>query len=512
VTPYDFSRQTGTEAANMFGRDEEFPKEGSTIKQISFTREGSNPALYYLGREKLLDTGIFFDPEKVSLAQLDGTTVAVVQVIHGEKRITHTFDLLSTAEIEPLVTQYIERYTAEHGHAPSKKDISARSFVGASIMKDRLKSYTVTDYLDFLPKDISTGMKEEVLKLTHNYDYMTKQLRLSLAETGVHMAQLPWKDQLIIGASLTMYGNEKEAKKFLKKYGDHGLKTFSSILRGGKEMGDKILLLGEKLPEDAARVLFGTYSKIVDASAEVADIVRENLGDKATPEMLQSIKEKLLVRGKNLLEENADKVSACEGVACEDIGTKLIEELELAKTSAYAFSEVCKLLVEKGEFSFEDFKDIELAYDRSPLPEKMKEEILTMHRENTKPYPDGLREHWRGTLREGLEKENEKQLVVSVKYKGDVIAVMRVIEQEDGSWYGASFNVNPTVKGSRIGTELLKKVIDDLAKDKPFVAHCYAENPMLDTYINKFGFVISNTQEDYHGTGATVHKITLSAT
>jgi len=141
----------------------------------------------------------------------------------------------------------------------------------------------------------------------------------------------------------------------------------------------------------------------------------------------------------------------------------------------------------------------------------MIEEISTMHRENTKQYPEGLREYWRGTLRDGLLNENPAQLVVSVKYKGDVIAVMRVIEREDGSWYGASFNVNPTVKGSRIGTELLKKVIDDLAKDKPFVADCYAENPMLDTYINKFGFKISNTIDNYHDTGATVHEITLSA-
>jgi len=248
----------------------------------------------------------------------------------------------------------------------------------------------------------------------------------------------------------------------------------------------------------------------VDAASEVADIVRENLGEYATPEIIQNAKEKLLVRGKNLLEEYADKVSICEGVTCEEIGHELLEELELAKTSAFAFSEVCKILVERGEFSFEDFKDIELAYDKSPIPEKMIQEITAMHRENTKQYPEGLREYWRGTLHDGLEKENKNQLLVSVKYKGDVIACMRVVQQYDGSWYGASFNVNPTVKGSRVGTELLKKVIDDLAKDKPFVADCYAENPMLATYIEKFGFTITNTEENYHDTGAKVHEITFA--
>ncbi len=302
----------------------------------------------------------------------------------------------------------------------------------------------------------------------------------------------------------------KKIIDFAKVFGEQGIKTFLSISSGGQSMGDKILLLGEKLSPESAQSLFGTYGKIVDAASDVADIVRENLGDHATSEIIQNAKEKLLVRGKNLLEEYAEKVLTCQGVTCDDIGRELLEELELAKTSAFAFSEVCKILVDRGEFSFEDFKDIELAYSRSPLPEKMVQEIAVMHRENTKQYPEGLREYWRGTLRDGLEKENPKQMIVSVKYKGDVIAVMRVIQQENGSWYGASFNVNPTVRGSRIGTELLKKVIDELAQDAPFVADCYSENPMLQTYIEKFGFVITDTRENYHDTGATVHEITLS--
>lgn len=295
-----------------------------------------------------------------------------------------------------------------------------------------------------------------------------------------------------------------------KKIGRNAFRSFLSIEHGGQEMGEKTLLLGEKLPEKPAKVLFESYSKIVDASQEVGSLVMENLGKNATPELIEKAQEKLLIRGKNLLNDYSEKAQVCEDTECENLGKELIEELELAKTSAFAFSEVCKLMVEKGEFSFEDFRDIEIAYDRSPLPDKMIQEIKTMHRENTKQYPKGLREYWRKTLSDGLEHENPDQLVVSIKYKGDVISAMRVIQKEDGSWYGASFNVNPTVKGSKIGTELLKKVISDLAKEKPFVADCYAENPMLNTYIDKFGFQITGTDENYHNTGVKVHQITLN--
>ncbi len=298
-------------------------------------------------------------------------------------------------------------------------------------------------------------------------------------------------------------------KNFSKSYGVDGFRTFLSLEHGGKEMGDKILTLGEKLPEESGKVLFKTYGDMVDASEEVGDLLIENLGEKATPELVNQTKESLLIGGKKLLERYADKASTCEGVDCKNLGKELEEHLSLAKASVFAFSYACKTLVERGEFSFEDFKKAKLSYDKSPIPEKMREEIIAMHKENTKQYPEGLRDYWRGTLREGLEKENPKQMVVSVEYEGNVTTAMRVIEQEDGSWYGASFNVNPTVMGSRIGSELLKKVIEDLAKDKPFVADCYAENPMLKTYIEKFGFQITSTDENYQNTGVKVYKITL---
>jgi hypothetical protein len=60
VTPYDFSRQTGTEAANMFGRDEEFPKEGSTIKQIIIYSRRFKSCTLLFGEREIARYGNFF--------------------------------------------------------------------------------------------------------------------------------------------------------------------------------------------------------------------------------------------------------------------------------------------------------------------------------------------------------------------------------------------------------------------------------------------------------------------
>ena len=298
-------------------------------------------------------------------------------------------------------------------------------------------------------------------------------------------------------------------KEFSEKFKENGFRTFLSIEHGGKEMGDKILALSEKLPEDSAKILFQTYSDIVDATEEVGQILQENLKDKATPELINSSKETLLIAGKNLLEKYSKKASTCEGLDCETLGEELKERLALAKKSVFAFSYACKTLVENGQFSFEDFEKVKLSYEKSPLAEDIKNQIIEMHKENTKQYPEKLREVWRETLKDGLLNSNEKQLVVYVSYEKDIVSAMRVIEQEDGSWYGASFNVNPTVQGSKVGSELLKKVLNDLAKDKPFVADCYSKNPMLDTYLNKFGFKITKEIENYHDTGELVYEITL---
>jgi len=301
----------------------------------------------------------------------------------------------------------------------------------------------------------------------------------------------------------------KPVEKLIQTFGIAGARTFLSIEQGGKKMGNKILDLGEKLPKESAEVLFKTYGDMIDASDEVVGLLKNKLGEKVTPEIINKVKESLLLNGKNLLERYAKQAQTCEGIDCETLGQELKERLSLAKKSVFTFSYACKTLVERGKFSFEDFKKAKLSYDQSPIPEEMRAKIIAMHTENTKQYPDKLKNLWRGTLKDGLNNPDENQLIVSASYEDEVVSGMRVIKQPDGSWYGASFNVNPTVQGSRIGTELFKKVILDLAQDKPFIADCYSKNPMLETYLNKFGFKITKEIENYHDTGELVYQITL---
>ncbi|MBP9802973.1 MAG: GNAT family N-acetyltransferase [Candidatus Pacebacteria bacterium] len=359
----------------------------------------------------------------------------------------------------------------------------------------------------YLKKDsISESQINEFLNLIRT-DYpvfLEKEFNFKLSNLSI-------EEQFYFLEYMQKQTNEsvKSLKKLTKKYGRNSIKTFLSIEHGGKEMGDKILSLGEKLPKESAKILFQTYSDMIDATEEVSELLQNNLKEKATPELVNHTKESLLLGGKDLLEKYAKKINLCEGKDCESVGEELRERLSLAKKSVFAFSYACKTLVERGDFNFEDFEKAKLVYEKSPLAEDIKNQIIDMHKINTEQYPPKLRELWRGTLKNGLEKPNSKQLVVSVSFEENIVSAMRVIEQEDGSYYGASFNVNPTVQGSKVGSELLKKVLYDLAKDKPFVADCYSKNPMLDTYLNKFGFKITKEIENYENSGELVYQITL---
>lgn len=94
-----------------------------------------------------------------------------------------------------------------------------------------------------------------------------------------------------------------------------------------------------------------------------------------------------------------------------------------------------------------------------------------------------------------------------VRFKEDIAGFMRVKDIDSTTVYGASFNINPSIKGSRIGTELLKEVIREYSETKDFTADVYEKNPMLDIYTKDFGFEIVGTTENYHNTGTTVLQI-----
>jgi ribosomal protein S18 acetylase RimI-like enzyme len=286
------------------------------------------------------------------------------------------------------------------------------------------------------------------------------------------------------------------------------IEAFLSLAEGDQEISNKIILLINNLQKKTAEKLFAKYGEIVDEANNVANYVSENIKGENNQDLNNTISETLLMKGKNLLSEYGDKVKVCKKEDCASVAKELEERLKSIQASTLTFGATVKELVKRGEFNMEEFKNLSLEETTSDnIEEKDKKSMNAIAYENTRQYPDRLAEYWYGTAKEALDKKKENEEFIIVRHKSDIASFMRVQENPDGSYYGASFNVNPFIKGSRIGTELLKKVIDDYTKKGDFTAEVWADNPMLQTYIKDFGFEIDGEIDNYHDTGVKVVKI-----
>ena len=91
---------------------------------------------------------------------------------------------------------------------------------------------------------------------------------------------------------------------FCKKFGFQGLRTFLSIEHGGKEMGDKILELGEMLPEKEAGEIFKGYSKLINTALLLQQTLEKAIkkeNDSSFNQLPFQIHDALLLRAKDIL-------------------------------------------------------------------------------------------------------------------------------------------------------------------------------------------------------------------
>jgi hypothetical protein len=108
-------------------------------------------------------------------------------------------------------------------------------------------------------------------------------------------------DEVLIFLRYTKNANEKDFERILKYKKEYGVSTFLSLIHGGKEMGDKILILGEKLPKDSAEVLFAKYAELVDIANNVSVELKNTIGKDAPANFEESVRGHLLIKGKDML-------------------------------------------------------------------------------------------------------------------------------------------------------------------------------------------------------------------
>lgn len=301
--------------------------------------------------------------------------------------------------------------------------------------------------------------------------------------------------------------NMKPVEKFSQTFKESGIKTFLSIEHGGREMGDKILTLGEKLPKEVAEKVFAKYGEIVDSASEAADFVAKKLSGVNGDQYIGHIQENLLRKGKDLLTNSSERIETCTDEECEDIGKTIIEELAHLKREILLFASTFKALSDTEGVKLGDIKDttIEVTNNQSVI-QKYQTEMERIFEDNRKSYPDELKQKSLNEFKEALAHPENSEFYI-LKNVEDVVAFMRFDTLPNGNLYAGSLNSRNEIHGLAVGGALLKELLDEKAKTNTIEAVVYSKNPMLRKYTSEYKFEIAGEIPNYEGTGELFYKI-----
>ncbi len=255
-------------------------------------------------------------------------------------------------------------------------------------------------------------------------------------------------------------------------------------------MSDKIISLGEKLPEDSAKAVFEKYSEIVDATEGVYEFLRQNFKKEVDFEIVQKISESLLLRAKEMLISYHDK---------KDISEKdVLLSLERFKTEILLYADTYKELKKEGViFSLEDLDQTKITELSLEERKEMSDELWEITKTNrekfiTDPVSMKKREE---RFRHSLDDSNVEFL--TLKHKENIIAFCSLEKDKEGKYLIESLNVESQIKGSNIGGAFLPSVIKDcLEKGKEVYGYVHNGNKGTLPYYEKIGFSVSEVEKD----------------
>jgi len=324
-------------------------------------------------------------------------------------------------------------------------------------------------------------------------------------QAGVQFSNLSFPEQ---AGFMSFYLEADDATKdristFCQKFGLNGLRAFLSLDRGGRQMGESILVIGEKIDSKLANKIFSRYAELVDLTEMTEEAIIDQLGSAQgfSIESLDKIRENLLRGGKELLVKYASKIGK---EPSKDSAVKF----ERFKSGIILFASVVKELIRQPGFSVEKFVDstIEIK-DSSGLSEVEKSEMIeifiTGRGENK--YTEEMREDSIKSFRRLLD-EPGHEFVLGSTVQGEIITFVRTDRISGNQIYIGSYNRAQETKDTPLAAILARKVIERLGVQNDLIADVYEKNPAL-RYYKMLGFKQAEVVENYKGRGERYIKL-----
>lgn len=309
------------------------------------------------------------------------------------------------------------------------------------------------------------------------------------------------------------------------------IKTFLSLEQEGATMGEKIIDIGQQLPE-AADMIFQKYAELIESTDKVESGLKTLYDTSNERKYIEQIRASLVKKANNLLLEShkvlqgvvfSHEISMGEGIlnrstdssaderAHEDY--KKIEAEEINKLK-YGLAQikvdieitknVIRTLRENKELqSLAELKGFEQSVLAGPdIPEgedSIRAHMRTLYDKN---YPlEKYSKAFRIALFQGLEEafKNPESCFHFVTRGNKLIAYLRFDDigtTKDGrkKVHFGSFNVDRELQGSKIGETFLDERLEQESQDTVFEASADYLVPVSSHYIEKNGFTASGIE------------------
>lgn len=464
----------------------------------AFLSNSETSAKYYIGRENFSGKDKKINHDTVRISLLDDKTGVVIDTINGKKSILYTFPLITKEEYEKQKEKILSKRVAEN----KSTNININDYITE---KAKLKEYSISNYIT---KNINESDKDYIDKISRLSDtsYVLGNFKSFMSETGLAANNYSWREQLILADALTSVEDENKIINLGKNFGKDGMRTFLSIEQGGKEMGNKILALGERLPEDVVNKVFLKYSDIIDIVDNSEEEIKKIFGDKDVPiRVLTSVKETLLKRGAKMLSDLGDKVLDSKFELNEN---EILKELDEIKEETIILGESYVGLYKEGiRVPIEDVTTIKET-PTEKLTDEQKKELVKIYEKGRPKVTYDKKGHLEFLKKEFEDELNDKDIsITEICFKNETIVIALVDRKEKDSLYIGGLTFVEDVKNAVVAEATMSHVLEKF-KDKNIRALVDSRNPILRMYMNRFGFKITkklDSEEEIKNNGGEIY-------
>ncbi|MFH0814850.1 MAG: GNAT family N-acetyltransferase, partial [Candidatus Falkowbacteria bacterium] len=344
--------------------------------------------------------------------------------------------------------------------------------------------YKITEENTQLPNESAEQYAERIRQMA-DFSFVAQTAADIAAQTETPIKDnLSWREQQWLATSLHERPKNKEAViRATKKFGADFLRTFLSC-EYDVENASKILKLADELGPNQAQALFKKYGEITQLAENLDQTLSAMTDRHVGLEQRREIRENILRRAKNLLEETADH---------PEKRAELAQKLGDIHSDTIAFCSLFRSLF-KGEAKIDinDLKGLELDTTKvDALRDQDKSEMLTIAKANWSPRGkagEGVINEFGETLKHGKDID-----FYVLRRDGKIISFVRFdAPTPEGHRYAGSFNVDQQYRGSAVGEAMIYNALDKQAEQYVLDATVYPKLDVGTKYVEQTGFAITN--------------------